>query len=105
MRDEGAVLAAMQAAMQQAQAELAQAELAQQQSTTTDAAPEAPLWRRLLMLPGAREGTPSGELEQVIAALSATRAEVIVLDRKSGRRLGREHRAAMRRLEPRQEAA
>lgn len=70
-----------------------------------DAAPEAPLWRRLLMLPGAREGTPSGELEQVIAALSATRAEVIVLDRKSGRRLGREHRAAMRRLEPRQEAA
>lgn len=70
-----------------------------------DAEPQAPLWRRLLMLPASREGTPSGELEQVIAALSATRAEVIVLDRKSGRRLGKKHRAAMRRLEPRQEAA
>lgn len=64
-----------------------------------DAAPERPLWKRVLMLPSAREGTPSAELEQVIGALSATRAEVIVLDRKSGRRLGKQHRAALRALE------
>lgn len=70
-----------------------------------DAAPRPPLWRRLLTLPAPREGTPSGELEQVIAALAATRAEVIVLDRKTGRRLGKPHRAAMRRLEPEEKAA
>ena len=71
-----------------------------------DADPSPPLWRRVLMLPSSREGTPSAELEQVIAALSATRAEVIVLDRKSGRRLGKKHRAAMRAAEkPNAEAA
>lgn len=70
-----------------------------------DADPKPPLWRRALMLPGSREGTPSDELEQVIAALSATRAEVIVLDRKTGRRLGKKHRAAMRAAETRAEAA
>ena len=64
-----------------------------------DADPKPPLWRRMLMLPNSREGTPSAELEQVIAALSATRAEVIVLDRKTGRRLGKKHRAAMRAAE------
>lgn len=64
-----------------------------------DADPKPALWRRVLMLPASREGTPSSELEQVIAALAATRAEVIVLDRKTGRRLGQKHRAAMRKLE------
>ncbi|HEY8428242.1 MAG TPA: DUF58 domain-containing protein [Sandaracinaceae bacterium] len=64
-----------------------------------DAEPRPPLWRRLLTLPASREGTPSSELEQVIAALASTRAEVIVLDRKTGRRLGKKHRAAMRKLE------
>lgn len=70
-----------------------------------DADPKPALWRRMLMLPSSREGTPSAELEQVIAALSATRAEVIVLDRKTGRRLGKKHRAAMRAAEKQAEAA
>lgn len=61
-----------------------------------DADPPLAIWRRLLTLPSLRTGTPSAELEKVIAALSATRAEVIVLDRKTGRRLGARHRAAMR---------
>lgn len=64
-----------------------------------DADPPAPIWRRLLVRPRAREGTPSAELDQVLAALAATRAEVIVLDRKTGRRLGAKHRAAMRAIE------
>jgi hypothetical protein len=70
-----------------------------------DAQPPEPLWRRLLTLPRLRAGTPARELEQVIAALSATRAEVIVLDRRTGRRLGAKHRAAMRSLEAQEEAA
>jgi hypothetical protein len=70
-----------------------------------DARPPVPLWKRLLTVPGARSGTPSAELDEVIAALSATRAEVIVLDRRTGRRLGAKHRAAMRSLEDRREAA
>jgi hypothetical protein len=70
-----------------------------------DADPKPALWRRVLMLPASREGTPSSELEQVIAALAATRAEVIVLDRKTGRRLGKKHRAAMRKLEAQKVAA
>lgn len=64
-----------------------------------DADPPPSIWRRLVMRPSAREGTPSSELEAVIAALGATRAEVIVLDRKTGRRLGAKHRAAMRSIE------
>ncbi len=71
-----------------------------------DADPKPAMWRRALMLPASREGTPADELEAVIAALSATRAEVIVLDRRTGRRLGARHRAAMRTLESqKQEAA
>lgn len=61
-----------------------------------DAAAPEPFWRRLLTLPEPRLGTPSAELEQVLGALAATRAEVILLDRKSGKRLGARHRAAMR---------
>lgn len=64
-----------------------------------DAAPPTPWWRRVLLLPGEREGTPARELEEVVQTLSGTRAEVIVLDRASGRRLGERHRAAMRRME------
>lgn len=70
-----------------------------------DARPPVPLWKRLLTMPDVRQGTPSAELDQVIATLSATRAEVIVLDRRTGRRLGAKHRAALRSLEERQEAA
>jgi hypothetical protein len=71
-----------------------------------DAAPPPALWRRLLMVPGRGEGTPAAELDAVIAALASTRAEVIVLDRRSGRRLGARHRKALRSFEgPREEAA
>ena len=70
-----------------------------------DVGARAPLWRRLLLAQPAREGTPADELDQVLRALATSRAEVIVLDRKSGRRLGDAHRAAMRRLEKKQEAA
>ena len=70
-----------------------------------DVGARAPLWRRLLLAQPARAGTPADELDQVLRALATSRAEVIVLDRKSGRRLGDAHRAAMRRLEKKQEAA
>ncbi|MBX3275747.1 MAG: DUF58 domain-containing protein [Sandaracinaceae bacterium] len=64
-----------------------------------DARPEAPWWRRWLVLPDPREGTPSADLDRVAKALAGTRVEVIVLDRKSGKRLGERHRAAMRAAE------
>ncbi len=64
-----------------------------------DVAAATPLWRRLLTLPEVREGTPSQDLDAVIKALAATRVEVIVLDRRSGKRLGARHRAAMRKRE------
>ncbi|MEZ4338131.1 MAG: DUF58 domain-containing protein [Sandaracinaceae bacterium] len=64
-----------------------------------DTRPPPPWWRRMLVLPEPREGTPSAELDQVIRALAATRVEVILLDRKSGKRLGDRHRAAMRKAE------
>ncbi len=71
-----------------------------------DADPPPSLVRRMLMLPASRQGTPADELEKVIAALASTRAEVIVLDRRTGRRLGARHRAAMRAIDaPRREAA
>lgn len=69
-----------------------------------DAAPSTPLWRRLLTLPDERVGTPSAELDKVLSTLAATRAEVIVLDRGSGRRLGARHRAAMRKRDGKQAA-
>jgi hypothetical protein len=56
-----------------------------------DATPPPPWWRRLLTLPPSRQGTPAAQLDQVLKTLAATRAEVVVLDRKSGRRLGRQH--------------
>lgn len=62
------------------------------------------LWRRLLTLPERRSGTPSAELEQVLGALAATRVEVILLDRASGKRLGARHRAAMRKRAARRAA-
>ncbi|MEC7521369.1 MAG: DUF58 domain-containing protein [Myxococcota bacterium] len=63
-----------------------------------------PLWRRLLLSSPAREGTPAAELDAVLRGLASSRAEVIVVDRKSGRRLGDAHRAAMRKLERREAA-
>ncbi len=64
-----------------------------------DPAPPTPLWRRLLTLPAPREGTPSAELDEVLRSLASTRAEVIVLDRTTGKRLGARHRAAMRKAD------
>jgi len=61
-----------------------------------DSRSATPLWRRLLTLPESSEGTPTEQLEAVLKALAATRVEIIVLDRKSGKRLGERHRAAMR---------
>jgi len=61
-----------------------------------DRAPPAAWWRRLLVLPSEREGTPVDDLDAVIKAFAVLRVEVIVLDRRSGKRLGKRHRAAMR---------
>jgi len=58
-----------------------------------------PWWRRLLVLPSERTGTPVADLDAVVKAFAALRVEVIVLDRKSGKRLGERHRAAMRKRE------
>jgi hypothetical protein len=58
-----------------------------------------PMWRRVLMIGKPVEGTPARDLEEVITAMSQTRAEVIVVDRKSGKRLGERHRAGLRGLE------
>ena len=63
-----------------------------------------PLWRRVLMLPAARKGTPAKELDSVVRALAGSRAEVIVLDRVSGKRLGEKQRAAWRARETKKRA-
>lgn len=67
-------------------------------------APE-PWWRRLFVLPEEREGTPSADLDEVLEVLGRTRADIIVLDRRSGRRLGARHRAAMKKREKKKKAA
>jgi hypothetical protein len=54
-----------------------------------------PLWRRLLALPRAAEGTAAIELEEVLRALGQAGAEVIVLDRGTGQRVGLLQRRAM----------
>ena len=59
----------------------------------------APLWRRVLVRSARVEATPASDLERVITALGSTRAELIVVDRKTGRRLGERHRAGLRTLE------
>lgn len=61
-----------------------------------DASPPATWWRRALLREAPRSGTPIGELEAVLRALAATRCEVVVIDRRSGRRLGDLHRGAAR---------
>lgn len=61
-----------------------------------DTVPPRPWWRRLISAEPPRTGTPASELDDVVRALSATRCEVVVVDRSSGRKLGDAHRAAMR---------
>lgn len=53
------------------------------------------LWRRLLAFQKAPEGTALRDLEQVVRALAQAGAEVIVLDRGSGRPLGSADRRAL----------
>ncbi|HJL26183.1 MAG TPA: hypothetical protein RMH80_28465, partial [Polyangiaceae bacterium LLY-WYZ-15_(1-7)] len=54
-------------------------------------------WRRLLARPPAREGASAGALEAALEALASARAEVLVVDRASGRVLGEAHRRAVMR--------
>lgn len=56
-----------------------------------DRARQPSLWRRLLTFSEPGEGTPANQLDEVLKALAATRAEVVVLDRQTGRRLGKSH--------------
>jgi hypothetical protein len=58
-----------------------------------------PLWRRLLTVPDASTGTPSEELDAVLTGLAALRCDVLVVDRRTGKRLGKVRREAMRALE------
>lgn len=58
-------------------------------------------WRRALVVRAPRDGTPAEALGEVVAALRAVRAEIVVLDRRSGKRLGDAHLRAMRALEVR----
>jgi len=64
---------------------------------------QLPLWRRLLASSAEPEGTPADALDRVVRALASARADVVLFDRTTGRRLGEAHREAMRSLaaEPR----
>lgn len=53
---------------------------------------------RLLARAPAAEGTPESDLERVLTTLGATRAEVILVDRRTGRRLSASHRKAAKRM-------
>jgi uncharacterized protein (DUF58 family) len=66
-----------------------------------DATPPRPRWRGIFASAVERAGTPSEALDEVVRTLAATRAEVLVLDRRTGRKLGDAHRAAMRAIESR----
>ncbi|MGE0787712.1 MAG: DUF58 domain-containing protein [Sandaracinaceae bacterium] len=61
--------------------------------------------RLLLRAGGASDATPSRDLERVLTTLAQSRAEVIVLDRVTGRRLGQAHRRAMAKREKVEDAA
>ena len=70
---------------------------------TDGAAPfaAASWWRRALVVRAPRDGTPAEALGAVVAALRTVRAEIVVLDRRTGKRLGEAHLRAMRALETR----
>lgn len=57
-----------------------------------DASPPRSLWARIAMRVEKREGTPMGELDSVLHTLASLRCEVVVIDRKTGRKLGDVHR-------------
>ena len=54
------------------------------------------LWRRLVAPAPVLHGVPIDALDEVVRTLGAARAEVIVVDRKTGRLLGDAHRARVR---------
>ncbi len=58
-----------------------------------------PWWQRALWFWAAPQGTPAAALEEVVWALGAAGAQVLVMDRESGARLTEAHRDAMRALE------
>lgn len=61
-----------------------------------DAAPPSPWWIRALARDAPRVGTPLAELDAVLAVLAPLRCDIVVVDRRSGRRLGDAHRGAIR---------
>ncbi|UJR79883.1 DUF58 domain-containing protein [Sandaracinus amylolyticus] len=63
-----------------------------------DSSSKATWWQRVIAREAPRVGTPIDELDAVLGALAATRCEVVVIDRRSGRRLGTAHRGAARAL-------
>ncbi|MFK7987866.1 MAG: DUF58 domain-containing protein [Sandaracinaceae bacterium] len=64
-----------------------------------DRSPPLPRWRRWLAFVSAPKGTPARDLDAVRKALAGSRAEVVVIDRVGGRRLGKRAQEAMRALE------
>jgi hypothetical protein len=60
-----------------------------------DAAPPAPWWRRLLARGGPRAGIRAEALDAVLRRLAEARADVVVVDRTTGKVLGEGHRRAM----------
>lgn len=61
-----------------------------------DNAPPRSWWARVMAREAPRVGTPIDELDRVLRALAATRCEIVVIDRRSGRRLGDVARGAAR---------
>jgi hypothetical protein len=59
----------------------------------------APSWRRFFVQPKVVERTLARDLDAVVRAFARVRAEVVVLDRVSGRQLGDAHRRALGALE------
>ena len=60
-------------------------------------------WRRFFVQPVATKRTLARDLDEVVRAFARVRAEVVVLDRVSGRQLGDAHRRALGALEHAQE--
>jgi hypothetical protein len=61
-----------------------------------DGSPPRSLWARIAMRAEKPEGTPITELDSVLHTLASARCEIVVIDRKTGRRLGDVHRSRAR---------
>ena len=64
-----------------------------------DRAAPLPSWRRFFVQPAPATKTLARDLDEVVRAFARVRAEVVVLDRVSGRQLGDAHRRALGALE------